>query len=342
MASAAMLDRLWQAVERGDGERVRDLCARGRLDVNGVHSPGDRDGLGCEDTLLCRAAELGHINIVKTLVSAGAKVDQPSVVGTPLSRAISRGQLATAKFLLQGLRADPNARDRCGHSPLYSAVALRWSAPYVRLLVDHGADVNGRCPSGSSPLHWAIVGKDRDTVEILIKHGADVESVGYSGFSVLHWAVRARNTAAVVMLLEAGASPNCQDMFGETPLHWSARQNKTDILLLLVESGANMQIRNKFEERPYNVALPGNMELIKVLMVKMARGQIGGSPRCLDTVARLPKLRLPRLNTSFNSKNFWVPPTSQHRYKTPTLFKTGREKSREGTSPSVFDRTLMF
>ncbi|XP_078575584.1 uncharacterized protein LOC144861512 [Branchiostoma floridae x Branchiostoma japonicum] len=334
-------DRLWQAVERGDCERVRELCAKTRrLDLNGIYSTGDRD-LGCEDTLLSRAAELGQIKTVKTLVSAGALVNQPSVVGTPLSRAVSRGRLATVKFLLQDCRADPNVRDRCGHTPLYSAIALRWSAPYVRLLVDCGAHVNGRCSSGSSPLHWAIVGKDRETVEILIKSGADVESVGYSGFSVLHWAVRARNISAVGMLLEAGASPNCQDMFGETPLHWSARQQKTDILILLVENGANMQIRNKWEERPYDVALPFNKELIKVLMVKMARGQVGGSPRCLDTVARLPGLRLPKLNTSFYKQSFCAPSTSRLGFKTPVLFKNTQDKNREGVK-SAFDRTLMF
>jgi ankyrin repeat protein len=50
----------------------------------------------------------------------------------------------------------------------------------VRLLIDAGADPNGRSPGDETPLHWAASSDDVDVAKALIDGGADIEAAGGS------------------------------------------------------------------------------------------------------------------------------------------------------------------
>lgn len=72
--------------------------------------------------------------------------------------------------------ADP----KCGHSPLEHAVLYgrhnRWKArqpEVVRLLLEHGAEVNVQDKYGHTPLHAAVLGAGTDTMQLLLEAGAD-------------------------------------------------------------------------------------------------------------------------------------------------------------------------
>jgi tetratricopeptide (TPR) repeat protein len=104
-----------------------------------------------DQTTLLLAARLGDVTTIERLLNQGVAVDaiDPQTGQTPLHQAAERGQSAA-----------------------------------VKVLVDHGADVNARDKSGDTPLHLAIVEavlKDRrDLVELLVEAGADVHGKGFT------------------------------------------------------------------------------------------------------------------------------------------------------------------
>ena len=93
---------------------------------------------------------------------------------TALHLAIFGGQEEAARFLLER-GADPNAlsaNEAVRVPPLGTAAFVR-SVPLARLLLDSGADVNGRGEGGFTALHSAAQNGDEDFARLLLERGAD-------------------------------------------------------------------------------------------------------------------------------------------------------------------------
>lgn len=72
---------------------------------------------------------------------------------------------------------DMDIRDSEGWAPLH-IVCLHGYAGIVRLLLDHGADVNARTATehGNTPLHLACRYSGVSVVRLLMEHGADASA----------------------------------------------------------------------------------------------------------------------------------------------------------------------
>src|SRR5215207_3892277 len=115
---------------------------------------------------LLMAAGGGDAEAVKTLLAAGAEVNEASAGGeTPLMRATSRGRLDVVRLLLDA-GADVNARRADGMTPLIYATFFGHT-DVVRCLIDSGADLNASDRLGMRALDWAKSKGARDTVKIL-------------------------------------------------------------------------------------------------------------------------------------------------------------------------------
>jgi hypothetical protein len=160
---------------------------------------------------LSRAADVGDLPRVERLLAAGAKADIRDESGcTPLmyAAALSRGhpavrrhdalkdeqdpryksrKLQIAKLLVEN-GADVNAVDEGGESALHSAA--RGFADCVKLLIQHGANVNQSSVSKTTPLWWAYFWNDIDSAELLINSGADVNARNL-GRTMIGWAYSA-------------------------------------------------------------------------------------------------------------------------------------------------------
>ena len=70
-------------------------------------------------------------------------------------------------------QADPNQVDPAFGIPALNWAALYGDAPTAKLLIDHGANINGADMNGSCPLHSAAFVGNFDVLELLIQQGAD-------------------------------------------------------------------------------------------------------------------------------------------------------------------------
>lgn len=128
-----------------------------------------------EDPLLA-AASAGQADVVKKLLARGAKLTATdSWNHTALHETAIDGHVEVASLLLaKGL--DPNARNKSGATPLFMAAEMFAGPAYVRLLLDHGADVSVRTKKGETLID-GIFGRDLDkkklaVARLLLTHGA--------------------------------------------------------------------------------------------------------------------------------------------------------------------------
>lgn len=89
----------------------------------------------------------------------------------------------------------------------------------IKLLINKGADVNGKNYTDSSPLHYAVALKNKGTeiIKLLIDKGADMNTKNCYGDTPLHRTVF-RSLENAKILIEHGADVNAKDNDGKTPL----------------------------------------------------------------------------------------------------------------------------
>lgn len=88
----------------------------------------------------------------------------------------------------------------------------------VKLLLEHGANINSRNNFGETPLYCAVKSKSDRLVLFLLKKGAAVNENRNDGRTVLHAAVETEDINLVHMLLEHQADVNARDDQGKSPL----------------------------------------------------------------------------------------------------------------------------
>uniref|UniRef100_A0A0E0RJM5 Uncharacterized protein n=1 Tax=Oryza rufipogon TaxID=4529 RepID=A0A0E0RJM5_ORYRU len=124
-------------------------------------------------TPLHYAAEYGHVDVVRLLLSKGVHVDPLNYSGAPLHLATANDHDQVAKVLLEH-GADPNRVVNHVLSPLVVACCSH-SLKCMKLLIKAGADVNDRSSTGprTTPLVLAVDDGSADIVKILLEAGAD-------------------------------------------------------------------------------------------------------------------------------------------------------------------------
>lgn len=129
-----------------------------------------------------RASQLGNNNAIERLLDMGeGKRVEADSLSTPLHAAATRGKLDTCKLLVGQARADLNARDKFGCTPLCRAAAgghlpvVRW---FIEQAVGQGGvrtDENIRSFWKATPLHFASEGGHLDVCRyLLLRRDADV------------------------------------------------------------------------------------------------------------------------------------------------------------------------
>ncbi len=98
--------------------------------------------------------------------------------------------------------------------------ALQGRIKLLKTLLDHGADVNHRTATGTTPLHDAAIRGNVEAARILLESGADVNArETESGDTPLYMAAAMGRDEVAVLLLSKGANPDIPSKEGGTPLH---------------------------------------------------------------------------------------------------------------------------
>ncbi|KAK3139895.1 hypothetical protein QOZ80_5AG0392290 [Eleusine coracana subsp. coracana] len=168
------------------------------------------DGFG--GVLHCAAAH-GHLEVCKYLVEE---------LG---------GSCKVTEFLLsQGIPVDID----CGRgTPLFQAAGTREDKT-LKILLDHNANPNTVVRNVGNPLMCAFLYHNLKFMELLIEAGADVNGKGPSVSPLLFATGQGDYTDFIPLLLKAGADPNVPDDLGWLPIVRAAfRECREEIEVLL-------------------------------------------------------------------------------------------------------------
>jgi len=199
---------------------------------------------------LHEAVRFGNIEAVRSIIAAGANVDEPAVWGTPLDIAVAKGSNAIAELLIEaGADVEGATADSVGRQHPLHLVATRLSgASMAQLLINGGAKLDARDKAGKTPLIRAVSAGNIEVADVLLKAGADIEKGDTElGASPLSWAACSDQVRAVEFLLSKGAQINRQaGPDGDTPLHRAVVccLKTPDMINLLVAKGADVNALN--------------------------------------------------------------------------------------------------
>jgi len=195
--------------------------------------------------------------MVKLLMSSGAKINQPDANGTtPLLLALINGHIDLAKFLIDQ-NADINAADGYGRTPLFSAIDARnaghYANPYdgsnetdaldvIKTLLDRGARADVRTKAVVPNRGW---------------QQTDGSWVNFTGQTPFLRAALAGDITVMRLLLAHGANANLATEGGTTPLMAAAgvnyvagrtftrsRNETLEAVKLCIENGAEVNAQN--------------------------------------------------------------------------------------------------
>ncbi|PPE73381.1 hypothetical protein C3942_14025 [Solimonas fluminis] len=134
-------------------------------------------------------------------VNAFDSLDQTALIG-----AVSHKQILAVKLLLNS-GANPGLADRAGWTPLIHAVYAGADPELLGLLLEAGADINGRNDRGITALYLASVSGREEQVSYLLSRGADPTLASKAGYTPLKIA-QLKGLQKVVALLKDAPSPS--------------------------------------------------------------------------------------------------------------------------------------
>jgi len=205
------------AASHDDAAQVKRLLKAGA-------NPNVRNKLNT--TPLLEAAFHSNTDMITALLGAGADPNAAGPDGQTALMLVSRGNnVAAAKTLLE-LGANPRARESQRQQSALMWAAANSQGPMVRLLVEHGADVDAKTAT------------DLMTPLVSAEPRAQPRSPG--GMTALMFAAREGCLECVQALIEKGAAIDLPDPEGVTPLLWAIWNTRFDVAKYLIQHGANV------------------------------------------------------------------------------------------------------
>ncbi|KAM7077031.1 ankycorbin isoform 6-T6 [Ciconia maguari] len=217
-------DRLLQAVENGDPEKVASLLGKKGASATKQDSEGK--------TAFHLAATKGHAECLRIMVTHGADVTAQDGAGhSALHLAAKNSHPDCIKRLLQS-KCPADSTDNSGKTALHYAAACG-CLQAVQLLCEHKCPINVKDLDGNIPLLLAVQNVHTEVCKYLLDHGADINTRDKNGRTALMMACEAGSLNMVEAFLRKGADVSLVDVFGQNALHYSKLSENTGIQNLL-------------------------------------------------------------------------------------------------------------
>lgn len=260
------------AVKENDVQKAERLLS---IEPRAIHYQGN--------SLLPSILRLGKWQLADLFINKGKDVDQlthfANLLHTPLSSE------PTNYHLLGILLRHASKRKNFDHQPFLTKAIAKKDAQALRMLVQHGADLNPK--HQKAPLFIAADKNDVKTIQFLLQLGAN-PNIQYAGSSLLHRAISSEQPDLAKALLNGGANVNAKDISERTPihiaihkkdpsltkllisykaniheidirkdtlLHIAVREDKPEIAKLLLKAGAKVNNKNNADETPFQIAI---------------------------------------------------------------------------------------
>ncbi|KAJ8683604.1 hypothetical protein QAD02_019396 [Eretmocerus hayati] len=228
-----------------------------------------REDLGIVRNHLLSAVSLGWCDVTRLLLDSGVPVDGSSSLvdnKTPLQKAIETRNIKMAEMLI--LRG-ADVQKKVNGVGMLNLAASTHCPDMVRLLLEHGIDINQRCDEkDTNALFNALTSRDDETAMLLLERGIDCSVCDCKlRRTALHYAAE---FGCLKMIREfcqrRGINPNVRDIEGVSPLMLAVQTGGLQTVELLIEHGARV---NSHSNPPPYTALQHAMDMHDMPMMKL-------------------------------------------------------------------------
>jgi ankyrin repeat protein len=188
--------------------------------------------------------------------------EKPGAV--PLYYAAMLGFRDLAEHLIAKYPEHVNARGGKELTPVHVA-AYKGHADILSLLLEHGADLEGRGKYNGTPLLRTSDNGNLEAGRCLLDHGADINARDRDDWTPLIPAAIGEHVEFARMLLKRGAEIDARVRANETPLHFAVRHGKIRFVRLLLEHGADVNARDNRGRTPSQMATKNQHEIVELL-----------------------------------------------------------------------------
>uniref|UniRef100_A0ABD2WC95 Uncharacterized protein n=1 Tax=Trichogramma kaykai TaxID=54128 RepID=A0ABD2WC95_9HYME len=292
---------LWPCDECKNADAVRDYLKivdslfqiYDRFDVNYT----DESGF----THLHAACKSGNYEVVKRFLENG---QDPNCMAlkendeTPLHAAVDWGHKKITELLLRK-GANPNAVNAKEMTPLHIISMRRVDDDLAEVFLDTCEEINSKVnvkakdKSFNTPLHLAMLWRNKNTFETILKYGGNPNWVNMNKETLLHLICKDRRNCNADFKKELEVENlvrilfktyhdigkkvlvNAQDRKGNTPLHEALGNFSSSIVKLLLRKGANPNIVNLEKLTPLHiVSMKCNDDSLPLVIFKNMRPKL--------------------------------------------------------------------
>lgn len=229
------------------------------------------------DTALHDAAEFGHKECVRLLLSFGASIEAKAYDGTPLLKASREGHDGVVELLLRKgadpLYVNPNGRATAMHVAAHGGhyrvirVLLHYAKHSKKLQVAATALTESKDADDWRPLHVASKLGDLKSVKELLLGEADVNATNSGGYTPLILCASSGRADTLEYLLEHGANVNAANRDRNSALHMACVNCDDAAVACLLKHGADVEAVNIGKSTPLLVAVSaGDLDSAALLL----------------------------------------------------------------------------
>ncbi|XP_026994407.2 ankyrin repeat and death domain-containing protein 1B isoform X2 [Tachysurus fulvidraco] len=132
-------------------------------------------------------------------------------------------------------------------------------------------DPNIPTTNNTTPIHCVCEKGYMPVVKLLLDHGVQMNVQNQHLQTPFHLAVKNCHTTVIEFLLESCCDTDITDHLGQTALHIAAELGKVDVIEIILKAGVNMEIKDRQGKTALGVAARADIVIVVDMIIKAER-----------------------------------------------------------------------